>query len=108
MPRSGGFFCAYPSPSRARSAVVRINEDDAGLFERAPNCLDRAWPDTTAALAKSLTDYPIARPCPFVDPKDVTVGCEDWMNRIKGHQVSYGGLVIPGPPPGFLFSRKLR
>jgi hypothetical protein len=29
---------------RTRSAVVRINEDDAGLFEGALYCFDGAWP----------------------------------------------------------------
>jgi hypothetical protein len=50
VPRSGGFFCAYPLPSRVPGAVVRINEDTAGLFERTLNCLDGAWPHRAPAL----------------------------------------------------------
>src|SRR5450755_4732478 len=45
---------------RARSAVVRINEDDAGLFERALYCFDGAWPHRVPAL-KTL--YRRARTC---------------------------------------------
>jgi len=35
---------------RAGSAVVRIDEDDAGLFERALYCFDGAWSRTVPAL----------------------------------------------------------
>jgi hypothetical protein len=45
-----GTLCLPLAQPRARSAVVRINEDDSGLFERPLHRFEGAWPHRVPAL----------------------------------------------------------
>jgi hypothetical protein len=79
---------ALTAQPRARSAVVRINEDDARLFERALYCFDGARPHRVPALKtlyRVIRHFGRAaelRQAPAESrPREETLNAENWSHH---------------------------
>jgi hypothetical protein len=84
-------ICNLPlAQPRARSAVFGVDEDNAGLFERALYCLDGAWPHRVPALkalyrviryfgrAAELRHAPAES-----RPREETLNPKNWSHHIR-------------------------